>query len=182
MSKYYLKVPIRKKSVEFSDDTYKLFGDVNNQKEFYKNIYLVDTNDPEAESGAREGKTIVGYIDLLNIAKESTNNYVDIYFKCNDDKSLILNFREGYTYTMKFKFSEYFYDVNGKLVSSNSCDGEILIPLKIVPEYQVWEPKDGSRNWNNDDNWRRAAASDFYAETDTSKPDYYYSNEENYKG
>ena len=38
----------------------------------------------------------------------------------------------------------------------NTCDGTILINLKIVPDYEVWTGAAGNTDWNNDENWRRA--------------------------
>ena len=56
--------------------------------------------------------------------------------------------REGYNYTLSLPFQE---DQN-----ANSCDGTILINLKIVPDYEVWTGAAGNTDWNNDENWRRA--------------------------
>ena len=130
------------------------------------NIYLASTNDPTWDKKiSKEMRDhgllpIVGRIVKLkainikdnsegaaadatiNEADQDTYNRLCIYFTENFDV------REGYNYTLSMPFQED--------VKSNSCDGTILINLKIVPDYEVWTGAAGNTDWNNDENWRRA--------------------------
>ena len=153
----YLWLPIRNAKTETADMVI--------QKAQDDNIYLASTNDPtwdkkistemrdngllpivgrivqlqaintkDNSEGAAEGAT-------LNV-NENANNRLCVYFTENFDV------REGYNYTLSLPFQEQ-GDVN-------TCDGTILINLKIVPDYEVWTGAAGNTDWNNDENWRRA--------------------------
>ena len=153
----YLWLPIRNAKTESADMVIKKSKD--------DNIYLASTNDPtwdkkiskemrdngllpivgrivqltaintkDNSEGAAEGAT-------LNV-DENANNRLCVYFTKNFDV------REGYNYTLSLPFQEQ-GDVN-------TCDGTILINLKIVPDYEVWTGAAGNTDWNNDENWRRA--------------------------
>lgn len=120
------------------------------------NIYLSSTNDPIWDKKISKEMTkngllpIVGKIVQLTAintknnssADENGNNRLCVYFTENFDV------REGYNYTLSLPFKEA-GDVN-------TCDGTILINLKIVPDYEVWTGAAGNTDWNNDENWRRA--------------------------
>lgn len=121
------------------------------------NIYLASTNDPIWDkniykSMAAGALPVVGKIVQLNaidIAKASNSgklendyNRLCVYFTENFDV------REGYNYTLSLPFKES--------PGENTCDGTILINLKIVPDYEVWTGAAGNTDWNNDENWRRA--------------------------
>ena len=128
------------------------------------NIYLASTDDPtweqtiytemtkvNATTQEPEGSLpVVGKIVKLNAIDTDRNsgktekdeNRLCIYFTEN------FEVREGYSYTLSLPFRE-----DG---DANTCDGTLLINLKIVPDYEVWTGAAGTTDWNNDQNWRRA--------------------------
>lgn len=133
------------------------------------NIYLASTNDPVNDktisASMKKGSLpIVGKIVQLqaintagssNLNKQIDENRLCIYFTENFDV------REGYSYTLTLPFQE-----EGDV---NTCDGNILINLKIVPDYEVWTGGAGNTDWNNDENWRRADGNT--ATSTTESPD-----------
>ena len=175
----YLRIPIR--IAEFSHEDFDNIKDVINSSEYYRRVQLYQTNDPYVNDNGLVN-TIVGYIQMINVEKTedeknsnsttstNPNNNVAIFFYHDENGNLPIEFREGYTYKLKFFISEFAKDGT----KSNTCEGNVFIHLKIVPEYQVWSPQPGNRNWNNDKNWRRAEADEFY------RTDGYISNNLNY--
>ncbi len=154
----FLWMPIRDAKVESTGSTKVIV------KSDDYNIYLASTDDPEWDKTISTEMTkvntttqqwvgslpIVGKIVKLNAIDMSKNsgmtekdqNRLCIYFTENFDV------REGYNYTLSLPFRE-----DG---DANSCDGTLLIHLKIVPDYEVWTGGAGNTDWNNDENWRRA--------------------------
>ena len=144
----HLWLPIRNAETESAGRVIKKSQD--------DNIYLASTNDPTWDkniyTAMSEGSLpVVGRIVELNaintkgginLDNQNTNNLLRIYFTKD------FEVREGYNYTLSLPFQE---DQN-----VNSCDGTILINLKIVPDYEVWTGAAGNTDWNNDENWRRA--------------------------
>lgn len=119
-------------------------------------LYLVDSNDPEAMeagSGASISGTnitdkvvVIGKLMEITAVKNGSNNVCKLSFL----KSF--KFREGYWYTMKFHFSQHG-------ASDQVCPGDLIFTIKVVPEYQMWTGA-VSRNWNDDENWRRVTKED----------------------
>jgi hypothetical protein len=148
--KHFLWLPIRDAKVQSSGSTKASRSDDYN-------IYLASTNDPEWDqriytemSKAVSSLPIVGKIVQLNaintgvsgnVAQQNSQNRLCIYFTTN------FEVREGYSYTLSLPFKED---------GTNTCDGTILINMKIVPDYEVWTGAAGNTDWNNDENWRRA--------------------------
>lgn len=156
----FLWMPIRDAKVESTNSSKVIV------KSDDYNIYLASTDDPEWDKTISTEMTkmitvgnekvwagslpIVGKIVKLNAIDTSKNsgmtekdeNRLCIYFTENFDV------REGYNYTLSLPFRE-----DG---DANSCDGTLLIHLKIVPDYEVWTGGAGNTDWNNDENWRRA--------------------------
>ena len=140
----------------------------------YQQVFLVGSDDTSDETAKAVDENMqVGYINWLDISTTVGENKLAIYFKIDDMGNLPITLREGYTYYLKFYFSEYLKS-GTNWETANTCEGNVIIPLKIVPEYQVWVGGAGNRNWNNDANWRRAEKNDFYG------PDDYKSNNDNY--
>ena len=121
------------------------------------NVYLASSNDPTWDRKISKQMTqynslpVVGRIVRLeaintsggtNIAAQNDENRLCVYFTKD------FEVREGYNYTLSLPFEE-----EGDV---NTCDGTILINLKIVPDYEVWTGAAGNTDWNNDENWRRA--------------------------
>ncbi len=157
---HFLWLPIRNAFVQTNESEMVI------QKTNDENIYLASTNDPvwdkliytamnryDATTHEHTGSLpVVGKIVQLNaidIAKaansgklENDYNRLCVYFTEN------FEVREGYNYTLSLPFQES--------PGENTCDGTILINLKIVPDYEVWTGGADNTDWNNDDNWRRA--------------------------
>lgn len=118
-------------------------------------VYLAETDDPDMVSyGAdidKEGNRELRYVGKVHTfsAAAGRGKFED-YVQLTFNPEFTDNVKEGYRYTLKTSFVES--DANNV---ENKCHGDLLIPLYIVPEYQVWAGgADG--NWANDDNWRRA--------------------------
>ena len=153
--KHFLWLPIRNAKVQST-------GSNVVQRATDHNIYLASTNDPtwdkEIYNGMNKYDTQGNFIGSLPIigkivklyaidtekasGTEVDNNRLCIYFTSN------FEVREGYNYTLSLPFKE--------APGANTCDGTILINMKIVPDYEVWTGAAGNTDWNNDENWRRA--------------------------
>lgn len=155
-------------------------GPIDSQEDM-RHIYLVATNDPQydewfdSESAADFDRTSLPIGDIVELYAEKydgsgSNDHMNITF--NLDRQLNgfqFNPREGYTYT----FATYFEEKNSETGESyTTCYGSFNIEMKVVPENLVWQGTE-TDNWNNDDNWKRADASDL--KTDGS----YTTNEAN---
>lgn len=148
--KHFLWLPIRNAEVQSTGSTQVI------QKSDDYNVYLASTDDPIWDktiytemSKAASSLPIVGKIVQLNAINtkgdatiDQTANRLCIYFISDFDV------REGYSYTLSLPFRES--------PGENTCDGTILINLKIVPDYEVWTGGADNTDWNNDQNWRRA--------------------------
>ncbi|MCD8291320.1 MAG: hypothetical protein LUC91_07450, partial [Prevotella sp.] len=143
----------------------------------YAKLYLIGTNDPdyvEAIEADNFGtyELAVGEIKRL-FAKEDNSSdtsngaptdgngngigsYMQVYFfeKIGDDKNgEPFEPKEGCYYRMTVHFEEKAAD--GSTIAS-PCYGSFPLVLKVVPEYLVWQGKNGTENWNDDNNWKRA--------------------------
>ena len=145
----HLWLPIRNAVTQTADGVIKKSDD--------DNVYLASSNDPTWDRKISKQMTqynslpVVGRIVRLeaintsggtNIAAQNDENRLCVYFTKD------FEVREGYNYTLSLPFEE-----EGDV---NTCDGTILINLKIVPDYEVWTGGAGNDDWNNDENWRRA--------------------------
>lgn len=125
-------------------------------------IYLAATNDPYQKDLYVEGKqenelSIVGeVVDLTANVNDAANGNVVLMFNPK------MTFREGYQYRMRFEFMEKAPDNSTDM--SQTCSGQVVFTLKIVPEYQKWTG-DANLNWNNDSNWRRMASVELRADS-----------------
>ena len=166
-----LYIPLR--DIKFSDKSkYNSFGkkkhnwgtDSTNTLEIAA-VYLAETNDPDMVSYGDDvdpaGHRELRYVGKVHVFQAALNegkfeNYVQLTF--NPD--FTNNVKEGYRYTLKTSFVESGTTTSSDgttttTITNTDCAGDLLIPLYIVPEYQVWVGgPDG--NWANDDNWRRA--------------------------
>lgn len=124
------------------------------------NIYLAETDDPEyytlPAGNDSEGLPIVGKVFDVNSGRLASggNHYARVQFNPE------FNFKEGYWYRIKFFIQE-----NEKFDESNQCVGEHVQTVKVVPLYTAWDPQNGSRNWNDDRNWRRVSSDEIFCTT-----------------
>lgn len=165
-------------------------------------LYLVGTNDPQYEdlftSIGDETFTmrdyIIGTVESLSakpymegetdLSSEEDFNVMKIRFNygesmTTDNSNVKFLPREGYEYTFMLDFEEHAADES--LDEKNgTCQGNMNITMKVVPEYLVWQGKDNTKNWNNDANWKRATAN----QLKNGDEDYDYTDgpTENYPG
>lgn len=120
-------------------------------------MYLIGTNDPDYKDKVGNGfEYIVGNVEDFTISprEPAFSSAVQLSF----DKSR-LAMKEGYEYDVTFRFKTAGSSERPDEDTDLLCFGNLVVPFKIVPEYQVWiGGKDG--NWNNDNNWRRADYTD----------------------
>lgn len=139
-------------------------GDVD-----YSQIYLIDTDDPQYTPLVHvedfdQFRYPIGKLTSLYADKYETGsqykNYAYVRFYLDEQtlaggEKFTFKPREGYSYTFSVFFCEQGPAIN------NSCWGVFPMTMKVVPEYVVWRGNaEGTSNWNNDDNWRRASGSD----------------------
>ena len=138
-----------------------------------RNVYLQATNDKTMRT-TLEQKVVAG--DRLIVAKisqltgvdatkdqtgdfmgrtEAKDNTLQIYFTQEFDA------REGHWYRLKVPFRE-------EGGTETSCDGDLMVDIIIVPDYEVWTGKAGNTDWNNDLNWARADYDELKAENGTT--------------
>ena len=132
-------------------------------------IYLADTDDKEFLNNENAmdntegdgGLLIIGRVAEITAKKtpgEGEINLVKLHFKNG------FAFKEGHSYTLKIKYTESTEEM------VNACDGEMLLPIKIVPEFMQWTGSDKNRNWNNDGNWRRVTSGELHrTQSDTDE-------------
>lgn len=130
-------------------------------------VYVVETNDPQWEMHDINGDGVqylpyVGRLISIDANKKRAEgvNTLKIVFNdesINMDRKFVP--REGYYYILRTQFNE---ELNPGVelapeyeVPDIKCKGNILIPLKVVPEYVKWTGRE-SNEWNNDRNWIRA--------------------------
>ena len=137
----------------------------------YKKIYLISTDDPayrnffsDEEGGFDQLSLPIGTLQSLvaHIYTQGTtgeDNIAKVVFDTSstittaDGKQFKFTPREGYTYTFTIHYQEI---MQRGAQASTACYGSLSIPMMIVPKYLVWQGKDGTANWNNDENWKRA--------------------------
>ena len=143
-------------------------------------LYLVDTNDPEYASlfsltGENDEHKmrdyVIGTVEELEATPYEegitlTGDFNVMKIKFNYGESMVVGSteekykfypREGYEYTFMLDFEEHADDESHD-ATNGTCQGNMNITMKVVPEYLVWQGKDNTKNWNNDANWKRATA------------------------
>jgi len=160
-----LYVPLR--DIAFSGTTgfSNGFKKVNHKDMEIAAVFLAETNDPEMISYDvnQEGDKEMRYVGKVRTFAAATGrNKFEDYVQLSFNPEFTP--KEGYRYTLKTSFVETNADGN-----ASTCHGDLLIPLYIVPEYQVWVGgPDG--NWANDDNWRRADNGELKFAATTDRP------------
>lgn len=146
-----LFIPLRKVEQSGTGDYSTISIQKKSDAENYAAVYLAETNDPEMVSYNNvDGNMEMRYVGKMhNIVKSATGNNYDDYAQLTFNSDF--EPKEGYRYTLKTSFIEQDASNN-----TNTCNGDLLIPMYIVPEYQVWTGGAGNNDWTNDRNWRRA--------------------------
>lgn len=168
-----LRIPVRglKKAAKDGEKAIKL----SERTGYYTDIFLTETDDPQyqqtAKAGMAEAKNVegiytrmVGKVNAMvavypTAENQNPDNYLEVSFE-ND-----MMFREGYTYRVGVNYMEVKeVEVEGVKITKPtiSCPGEMLLDLKIVPEYQKWTAS-VNNDWTNDRNWARASRAELNA-------------------
>ena len=146
-----LAVPVRNPRLD--NGTATTVTQVSNDR----NVYLTWTNDPQYEASVGGGYDfVIGTVANFSIGSNSSPNNPRVVLSF--DRS---NFtpREGYRYSVALRFT------TNAVGDAPDCYGNLVIPIVIVPRYQVWIGRpDG--NWNDDGNWRRAEPSEIKKTSD----------------
>ena len=132
-----------------------------------KNLYLTWTDDPRYAEELEQGgyAFVVGQLaEEFTIAPSTSPNASNVVISFNKPSDEFTP-REGYHYSVAFEFT------TGDVGDVPECNGQLVIPLVIVPDYEVWTGGPGD-NWNDDSKWRRA-------EPDEIKKAGYMTNAEN---
>lgn len=121
--------------------------------------YLAFTDDPNLAEEVGTGFDYeVAKMNAFRIDPTTEQNYV--HFTFNDDFVA----REGYRYFVTFRFRSEDQAGSGE-EGADACYGNVVVPILIVPKYEVWLGGT-TGNWNNDANWCRADRSDLNKDND----------------
>ncbi|MBR2036053.1 MAG: hypothetical protein IJ984_08425, partial [Prevotella sp.] len=146
-----LFIPLRQVALSGTGGYSTISVQKKSDAENFAAVYLAETNDPEMISYNKVNDNLeMRYVGKMHKIENSatSNNYEDyVQLTFNSD----FKPKEGYRYTLKTSFIEQDASSN-----TNTCNGDLLIPMYIVPEYQVWTGGAGNNDWTNDRNWRRA--------------------------
>ena len=131
-------------------------------------LYLVETNDPAYKAlgvptDSPAGMRAIGRLRKLEaiVDGDKQSNHAMLQFKRD------FVFREGYYYKVRFNYQEDKYNQ-----SQTICDGQDVLTLKVVPEFQKWIGKINTC-FNNDANWSRVSSDDLLrADSDTDEFSY----------
>ena len=116
-----------------------------------KNLYLTWTDDPRYAEELEQGgyAFVVGQLaEGFTIDQDTPTNASNVVISFNKPSTEFTP-REGYHYSVAFEFT------TGDIGDVPECNGQLVIPLVIVPDYEVWTGGPGD-NWNDDSKWRRA--------------------------
>ena len=134
-------------------------------EEGYDKLFLIGTDDPAYQQYFTEDfdqmSLPIGTVTELHAEPYTTesdyDDHMDIRFDLSkQENGFQFQPREGYTYTFCVHFEER---TSGDAITT-ACYGQFNVDMKVVPEYVVWNGSD-TDNWNNDEAWRRAEATDF---------------------
>lgn len=163
-----LMVPLR----EVTPVTANVTTLIKDPKDDY--VYIAASDDPniaDGKSGALdavdEDNNVISELKCIGRLQDITaqigavtgSNICHIAFFKN------FKFREGYSYTIKFHFLEQgAHSGTDVIVEGDVCPGDVVMTIKVVPEYQMWTGE-VSRNWNDDRNWRRVTREELFNPT-----------------
>lgn len=159
--KHISNVPIRSDKIEFGVTGEDRKGTSLRMIESKKDVFL------------RQNASIytkVGELDNLYVDKDPNTETPDsLSFRFTQPQGQDWSdlFQEGQTYQLYIPFGEY--DSSDKLID-NSCEGYIVMDIKIVPEYLTWTGSN-SDAWYNDGNWQRSTKAELYKDDKAADKD-----------
>ena len=101
-----------------------------------------------------EGFPTVGTAQQVTINRGATDAKVTITLSAAAKS----NFQEGQKYELRIPFRQY--DANNQALD-NKCDGVIILPIKVVPEYLTWMGS-SSDDWYDESKWNQSTKKDLY--------------------
>lgn len=170
----YIELPLREAKSYLPENTRAVMTMAGNRNEAADPyVYLAETDDPgyisldrhpTDETGIVNSLLPIGMVKFMEASTERNNDkenpsYAQIVFSDQ------MKFREGYYYRVRFAYDEV---LPGEV--PGYCEGHVVFTVKVVPEYLIWTGGE-SRNWNNDDNWRRVSSEELLTE-DANADDY----------
>ncbi|CAK7007166.1 MAG: hypothetical protein PARBB_00893 [Parabacteroides distasonis] len=142
------------------------------------NLYLIGSTDPAyrelfTDPEFNKYTYTIGKVKELYAKPNNTEkdgNYMKIYFTYDNamiesQDDLKFEPKEGYEYTFIVRYEEY-YGENTDADETDlpvPCYGNLVITMKVVPEYLVWKSKTKGINWNDDSQWKRATDAEIKA-------------------
>lgn len=149
-----LSIPLRDADVVTDGNSIGIYKD--NAKVFL-NTSEIYTNDPgviaEYSSVSDPFAEELILDNSPSITKQTDGTYI-LTLKLDNNTSKI-DFKEGYMYGLRLQYQE----VSDNGTATTECIGDLVFSLKVVPAYQFWLGS-ATDNWNNDENWVRAYATD----------------------
>ena len=133
-------------SIAISKDNAKVF--LNTSEVFTNDPQVIEDYSTNDDPFADE--LIIG--SNPTITKDEDGYILTLKLDNNNNK---VEFKEGYMYGLRLQYQE----VKADGTASSECIGDLVFSLKVVPEYQFWLGS-ATDNWNNDENWVRAYATD----------------------
>lgn len=153
------------------------------------NVFIVGTDDPRISLSVGSQDDMIGDVEglwandkdkLPDFKGDSNYLLMSLYPEDDTDPTHFhCRFREGFTYDLvvwcteavRAKGDDAETEVDpAELGNSTTCYANIVMRVKVVPEFAVWQgEKNGS--WDNDLNWRRANTVDI-KETAANYTDY----------
>ena len=146
------------------------------------NLYLTASDDPalqdifkadEDEDGFDPERYVIGRAETLcaDPDAEGGAGTITVKFKYNENidetdeiSSPKFEPREGYYYTFMVRLEDH-NENHDVAAEKETCWGNLMIMMKVVPEYLVWQGNEYGDNWNNDSHWKRATNTDIQAAT-----------------
>ncbi len=146
------------------------------------NLYLTASDDPalqdifkadEDEDGFDPERYVIGRAETLcaDPDAEGGAGTMTVKFKYNENidetyeiSSPKFEPREGYYYTFMVRLEGH-NENHDVAAEKETCWGNLMIMMKVVPEYLVWQGNEYGDNWNNDSHWKRATNTDIQAAT-----------------
>ena len=101
-----------------------------------------------------EGFPPVGTAQQVTIDRDATDAKVVITLNAQAKAK----FQEGQRYELRIPFRQY--DAYDQPLD-NKCDGVIILPIKVVPEYLTWKGS-SSDNWRDESKWNQSTEEELY--------------------